>query len=310
MVRAAIRWLNTGWIEQVEAAHFHGGGKNLDAPAGQVTAWGREEELTRPDGSVSHGSVLIPTTVWLVQVGGTNILVDTGIVPTSELPAVDKYEGSLVRRITAEDELSRQLATYGLEPSDIDIVVQTHLHYDHLGSFELFPRAVILVNPLEVAWALCPQPYSLYYYKEFRHHVIGALDRIRLVGPYHQVAPGVEMVFTGGHSPGHSIVFADTADGRAVMVGDLVYHYRSLELDVPSGTNYNLAEAVRAMQEIKRADIILVNHDPLVAEMFPDGVGTGAGIAADVKEYMERIRTTGSFGVHEHGGAVLRRRGP
>src|ERR1035437_8850570 len=106
-----IRLLNTGWIEQVESAHFIGGGKNPDAPNGQITAWGREESKPRPDGTTSHGSVMIPTSVWLIETADRHILFDTGIVPPDELSIVHKkYEGTLATSIRPEDEIAAQLA--------------------------------------------------------------------------------------------------------------------------------------------------------------------------------------------------------
>lgn len=302
--RNTITWLNTGWIEQIEPAHFHGGGLNPAAPGGKITAWGAEPETVRPDGSVSHGSVMIPTTVWLVRSGDTVILIDTGVVDLAGLALVHgTYEGPLAHVVTPEMSLLNQLAGHGVRPEDVDIIVQSHLHYDHLGALDQFPNATILVNPLEVAWALCPQPFSLYYYPEFRDIVLSVLDRVRLVGDRHTVAPGITMVRTGGHSPGHSVVFVETADGTAALLGDLVYHYRSLELDIPSATNFNLGESVAAIQMVKEnADILLLNHDPLVEKLIPDGVGT-APLAPEVHEYMARLRTTGSFSPLADGAA-------
>ncbi len=295
-VNNTITWLNTGWIEQIEPAHFQGGGSNPKAPGGKITAWGAQQEIVRSDGSVSHGSVMIPTTVWLVQSGDTKILVDTGVVDLAGLALVHgKYEGALAHSVPDELDLLTQLAGLGIRADEIDIVVQSHLHYDHLGALDRFPNATILVNPLEIGWALCPQPFSLYYYPDFRDTILGVLDRVRLVGDDHLVAPGITMVRTGGHSPGHSVVFVETSDGTAALLGDLVYHYRSLELDVPSATNYNLGESVQAIQMVKeRADILLLNHDPLVEKLIPDGVGT-TPLAPEVKEYMARLRTTGAF---------------
>lgn len=290
-----VTWLNTGWIEQVEPAHFHGGGLNPAVPGGRITAWGAEPRTVRADGSVSHGSVMIPTTVWLIRSGDTIILVDSGVVDAAGLAIVHgTYEGSLANDIEGF-ELLGQLASHGIRPEDVDVVVQSHLHYDHLGSLDKFPNATILVNPLEVAWALCPQPFSLYYYPEFRGIVTSSLDRMRLVGDRHTVAPGVTMVRTGGHSPGHSVVFVETAEGTVALLGDLVYHYRSLELDVPSATNFNLGESVAALQMVKEnADILLLNHDPLVERLIPEGVGFSP-LTGEVREYMTRLRTTGSF---------------
>src|SRR5690606_35937363 len=139
-------WLNTGWIEQVEPAHFHGGGLNPQVPGGKITAWGAVPEIVRHDGSVSRGSVMIPTTVWLLRSGETVSLVDTGVVDLEGLAVVHgTYEGPLEHVVTEEMSLLNQLAQHGVRPEDVDVIVQSHLHYDHLGALDKFPRATILV---------------------------------------------------------------------------------------------------------------------------------------------------------------------
>src|SRR6266511_3130231 len=88
----------------------------------------------------------------------------------------------------------------------------------------------------------------------------------------HQVAPDVRMVHTGGHSPGHSVVFVRTRMGTAVIAGDAVYNYRNLEFEWPQGAVFDVAATLRAMQTLKTADLILLNHDPPLYKLFPWGV--------------------------------------
>lgn len=304
--RVRIRAFNTGWTEQIRPAHFIGGGSHPDIPGGALRAWAAEDETVRPDGSVSHGSVMIPNCAWLIEVGETTILLDAGQLPVDELRIVhERYEGPLAHLVRPEHDLVAQLEGVGVGPEDVDVVAVSHLHYDHIGALERFPNARVLVHPLEVAYSLGPAVAGAYYYPEFRHHVLAVLDRLSFVGDRHVVAPGVEMAWTGGHSPGHCILLVDTPEGRAALVADLAYAYRSFEHDWPSGTQHSIEQTRVGMQLAKTADLILLNHDPLLFELFPDGIG-GEPVADDVKAYMRRLRTAGAFGLKDAGAADIR----
>jgi glyoxylase-like metal-dependent hydrolase (beta-lactamase superfamily II) len=304
--RVRVRAFNTGWTEHIAAGQFLNGGRHPDVPGGALRAWAREETTPRPDGSVTHGSVMIPNCAWLIEAGDTTLLLDTGLVPLDELHLLyERYEGPLAHRVLPEHDLVTQLAGVGVAAEDVDVVMMSHLHYDHLGAMERFPNARFLVHPVEVAYALAPYTPGAYYYPDLRHHVLAVLDRIGFVERRHVVAPGVEMAWTGGHSPGHCIVFVDTPEGRVALVADLIYSYRGLEHDWPGATQHDVAQTRAGLQLARTANLLLVNHDPLTFALFPDGIG-GAPVAADVLDYMRRLRTVGAFALGESGTADIR----
>jgi glyoxylase-like metal-dependent hydrolase (beta-lactamase superfamily II) len=186
-------------------------------------------------------------------------------------------------------------------PDDIDVVVLTHLHFDHVGGMRLFPNARFLVNAAEIPWALSPKPYGLYYYPECRHHVLDVLDRIEPVQGDREVAPGVRMVWTGGHTTGHSAVFVDTPVGTVALGGDAVNTYRSLEYDWPTGNQIDLVGTMRAMNLLRTADVIVVHHSLLLEELFPGGVIGDGPLPDETAAYMARIRTAGGFDLAKYG---------
>jgi glyoxylase-like metal-dependent hydrolase (beta-lactamase superfamily II) len=185
-----------------------------------------------------------------------------------------------------------QLESLGVDAGQIDLVLHTHLHFDHIGYNERFPNARFIVHRDELAWALCPPPYyRTFYYPAYARHVHSVLDRIELMdGTEHHVAPGIRMVHTGGHSPGHCAVFVDTAEGTAVIAGDAVANYRNLEHDWPGGIVFDLPACARAIQLLKRAQLILVNHDPSFAELFPTGRVGDEPVAQATLAYMHKLR--------------------
>src|SRR5690242_8265798 len=76
-----------------------------------------------------------------------NVLFDTGVHPhvgTDPEARLGPAAASFDARITSEDHIEARLAAIGLKPSDIDIVVQSHLHFDHAGGLEWLTHAPVL----------------------------------------------------------------------------------------------------------------------------------------------------------------------
>ena len=87
-----------------------------------------------------------------------NILVDTGI---GDLPETHKKFHTIKRN--PEQTLIAQLRKFGLKPENIDIVVNTHLHFDHCGNNMLFPKARFYVQVEEIRYAYAPDRFCLLY---------------------------------------------------------------------------------------------------------------------------------------------------
>jgi N-acyl homoserine lactone hydrolase len=142
---------------------------------------------------------------WLVRHPEATILVDTGLA--EGLPPEDVEKLAILRAPIRE-----ALAGIGVEPDEIDLVINCHLHADHAGGNVQFPNARILVQPAELAAAREPD-YS----------VPAALNldagQYEVRDGEHEPLPGVRIVPTPGHSPGHQSVAIDTDAGRLVLAG-------------------------------------------------------------------------------------------
>lgn len=301
-----VHRLNTGWLESMPGVSLMGEGRHPDVPGGQILPYGWSTDIERPDGSIVNGT-MVPAPAWYIEGADKKILIDTGTGKAEEVISVQGRYGPSLKVITDfEQEITRQLDRLGVAAEDIEIVVHTHLHFDHVGSNELFPNATFLVNEAELPWALCPPPYGVYYYREFSHHVRKILDQIQIVHGDYQVAPGIRIVFTGGHSPGHSVVFVETRVGTMVLAGDAVYNYRNLEYEWPQGPVFDVGKTIQSIQTLKTADVILLNHDPLFEELFPGSVIGSEPLPEKTAVYMKRIRTARSFSPKEYadGGAA------
>ena len=135
------------------------------------------------------------------------ILVDTGVGWPTELVK----EWKVVNRHAAD-----ALAEHDLSPADVRIVVNTHLHFDHCGQNAVFKHAPFYVQRGELARARLEETTTSEWFD-----FAGA--RFELLDGDAEIAEGVRVVATPGHTAGHQSVIVDTPDGGAVMIGDAAY---------------------------------------------------------------------------------------
>jgi len=145
---------------------------------------------------------------WYIEGGDEHILVDTGVTANF----IRSYRGFPTQEIMSFEDA---LATVGLSPTDIDVVIQTHLHYDHCGNTRMCKNARVIVQEDELEFALSPHLIMAKpYYKPFFEHLKFACVRGR-----YEVASGIELIPVPGHSPGTQAVSVETAQGKAIISG-------------------------------------------------------------------------------------------
>jgi glyoxylase-like metal-dependent hydrolase (beta-lactamase superfamily II) len=220
-----------------------------------------------------HDPVEIVQNFFLVRGGGHVVLIDTGV---DDLGAFLRPEDR--PRFGASRPTVELLAEAGVRPEDVDVLILTHLHFDHYLNARLFPRARIVVNRREFHFALSPDHRRALPRSGFPREVFGwlvdeAWDRLELVDGEADVLAGIRVVETGGHSPGHQIVVVDTAAGPVVIPGDEVYLYANLEEDVPIGYFHDFERVSRAMDLLRElGGHLLPAHDPEVLRRYPSAV--------------------------------------
>ncbi|MFB4297794.1 MBL fold metallo-hydrolase [Actinomadura sp. NTSP31] len=212
-----VTFLPDGYARVVPTAVF---------PASAPTGWATHHEFLDADGRlpISIGS-------FLVRTGDRVILVDLGLGEVDfEVPDLASFKGGT---------LLRSLAAEGLTTEDVDTVVYTHLHHDHVGwttdvapgptlpeasapSGLTFPNARHLVAEAEwkhwmgTAEAIGPDPLA----------VQGPLaGRVEFVEDGQDIAPGICVRATPGHTPGHQslVVTGPGDDRRLVILGDVMH---------------------------------------------------------------------------------------
>ncbi len=115
-----------------------------------------------------------------------------------------------------------ELERRSLSATDIDIVVCTHAHWDHIENLNIFERAQIVLHPDERRYAKHPHKNDLACPNWIDAVLSFYGDRLREVEEGTQIIPGVEIIDAPGHSAGTIAVAATTSDGVAVMTGDAV----------------------------------------------------------------------------------------
>jgi glyoxylase-like metal-dependent hydrolase (beta-lactamase superfamily II) len=268
-----IHQIVTAELEAPLSVSLFNSGASPELPRESVLPYGFRSDITRRDGTVVSG-VMCPAPVWLIEGSDKVVLVDTGVGDIEEVLTVfERYGDGLAVTRSPDQDLMARLADHGLTPADIDLIVLTHLHFDHIGMNEHFPNARFVVQRDEILNGLFPPKFGGYYYPEFRHHLLSVLDRIELIDGDHQLVPGIRLLKIGGHTPGCQSVLVDTSMGRVCLASDIMYNYRNLELDWPTGSFWDLAALMRGYRRIRsEADIVVPGHDWEFRQRYPEGI--------------------------------------
>ncbi len=210
--------------------------------------------------------IMIPIVGYLIQTDdGVNILVDTGMHRKHIADPLATHRGkpfAEVLRIIMrpEDDVAHRLSELGLGSADIHIVVSTHFHFDHAGNHADFGRSRILVQRAcyEQAIASNAPTRDLFDLPHLRYEMVdGDAD----------VAPGVRLLETSGHVPGHqSVLVRLPRTGPVILAIDAIYTRETLATE--NFANYAdparaLASARRLAELAQREGALLVyGHDP------------------------------------------------
>ena len=162
----------------------------------------------------------------LIVAGEERVLVDTGIGDKWDRKNTDIY------RIEHTDTIESSLARAGYEPEDITKIVLTHLHFDHAGAatrrcpdgkpVPRFPSARYYVQQKEWDLALNPNRRSRAAYLPENFLPLQEAGQLELVDGDSPFVSGLELVLTGGHTPGHQVVILRSEGQTAIYWGDLI----------------------------------------------------------------------------------------
>jgi len=267
-----IHQIVTGELENTLAGHLLNSGSHPHHTIEQVLPHGFSIDHVLHDGTPAVGG-FVPVPVWLLEGTSKRILIDTGLGDLDEITAMTKRYGVATYATRSRDQdLVAGLAGHGLRPADVEVVVLTHVHFDHVGNNELFPNATFIVQRSEVPQGFAPARYCQFSYPEYAYKLTSLTDRIQVIDGDFQIEPGVRLLNIGGHTPGTMAVVIDTDQGRVALAGDLMYNYRNLELNWPTGAFWDLQALMNGYERLRlEADIIVPGHDWEFLTHFPSG---------------------------------------
>jgi glyoxylase-like metal-dependent hydrolase (beta-lactamase superfamily II) len=206
---------------------------------------------------------------WLVRNERRTVLVDCGF---------DRQRG-LERNRHQDTSPIELLARMGVSPKDVDHVVISHIHYDHVGNVGLFPNATFSLAREELEFATGPYVDRVVYSRvvdQTEVHLICQLaqdERLTFVDRSAEPFPGIRATTVGGHTPGQMIVEVGTCAGRIVLASDAAHVYEEFERDRPFSGYHNLDGMFSTYELLRELDTrpattIVPGHDPLVRARF------------------------------------------
>lgn len=214
-------------------------------------------------GERSAERVAIPVTCYLIRTGDGIILFDTGVSPRA-VPGLLRRDP--LARFGDDDLLVHRLDSLGLEPADIDLVVLSHLHFDHAGGADIFPSSELIAQKDEYAYAQYPAQFFADFYYRKNFDLPGY--RWRLLNGDTELVPGITALRSDGHTPGHQSLLVELPEtGPVILAGDCCYWQRSIDEEIPPGVVWDPTRAMHSIQRLKTlarltGGRIFPSHDP------------------------------------------------
>ncbi len=241
-----------------------------------LPGWGA---MTYSERSPQRAWVEIPVTGAILDTDIGYLLFDTGVAPDAwQTHTKAVLEAFPVIKFEERNKLEMQLSSLGLKPSDIAFVIHSHLHFDHVGQTNLFKdqKTPLIVNKKELQTALM----LLWMGKEGAYQSANLND---LKGanwyivdlPVFEIAEGIRLYFSGGHTPGHTVLAVKTKKNNTYFfTADHIHLPRELELESKGWLLSDYDEWLTFVKQLKvwekanKAKIVIC-HDPDFWNKYP-----------------------------------------
>jgi len=219
-------------------------------------------------GDPHDGPMPLDYFVWLIRGDGREVVVDTGF---SSAMATKRGRDHI--RCPTEG-----LKLLGTEAKSVKDVVITHLHYDHVGNFDLFPNATLHLQDLEMQYAtgrnMAHECFRGAYEVE---DVVGMVrrayaGRVRFHNADAHLCDGISLHLIGGHTMGLQAVRVNTRGGWLVLASDASHFYANMDETRPFPIVYSVGDMVAGYDKLRSLAAspahVVPGHDPLVMQRY------------------------------------------
>jgi glyoxylase-like metal-dependent hydrolase (beta-lactamase superfamily II) len=231
--------------------------------------WPTEELATRFPDEFENDTWRFIMRCFLLEVGDTNILVDAGAGPAST---------GMCQAMGIEGHLLDRLTELGVDVDDIDHVVFTHQHADHVGWSTVpgqgghrptFRRARYHLHPADFELGRDRRHTDPGRYWERVFAPLAASRQLDLDPSARSLAPGVALLNTPGHTPGHRVVEVSGAGGRMLIIGDLLhFSFQIADPSIASRFDMDAVAAATARAAVLKNAAGTVLASPHLAQAF------------------------------------------
>jgi glyoxylase-like metal-dependent hydrolase (beta-lactamase superfamily II) len=206
--------------------------------------------------------------VWLARNAERTFVIDTGFNEA----AARKRKREFLRSPAAG------LRLLGVDAAAVEHLIVTHLHYDHIGNFDLFPRARFHLQDREMAYATGRYMATEFFSYAYELDEVLAMVRNVYAGrvEFHdgdaQIAPGISVHHIGGHTQGLQAVRVWTRVGWVVLASDASHYYANMIESRPFPVVASVTDMVDGWRKVHAlasdAKHVIPGHDPLVMQRY------------------------------------------
>jgi glyoxylase-like metal-dependent hydrolase (beta-lactamase superfamily II) len=254
--------------------------------------WGARSDRVRSDSYLQDKNPTKPDVIeyffWVIRNPDRTVVVDTG------------YDAETARRLGRKpfDDPATLLRQFGVEAREVETLIVTHMHFDHIGALPSFPKARLHLQEADFAYATGPSmkydflrfPYDRTHVQQMQEYV--AAGRVVFHDGDSEIAPGITAHRVDGHARGLQVIRINTKRGHVLLASDAAA-YAEQFVDYRVSPALVDAEAMLAgydrLRELADSeDHIITGHDPLTTELYP----RVAGLAATVLRLDEKPSRT------------------